>query len=119
MTVWSPESDEPDLRPARPHSMTGHGCPGQPGCGINDRQSEGIAVLTAWNRTAPENVGTCVHTLIDRQCRGQPEPAAVCSASGTLSYGELAQLSSQLAVHLMNMDVGPEQFVPLCFEKSQ
>ncbi|GFF94431.1 hypothetical protein IFM47457_11340 [Aspergillus lentulus] len=61
-----------------------------------------IAVLKAWNRTAPDNAGTCVHTLLDRQCRGQPEAAAVCSASGTLSYGELAQLSSQLAVHLTN-----------------
>jgi non-ribosomal peptide synthetase component F len=78
-----------------------------------------IAVLTAWNRTAPDNAGTCVHTLIDRQCRGQPEAAAVCSASGTLSYGELEHVSSQLDVHLTNMHVGPEQFVPLCFEKSQ
>jgi non-ribosomal peptide synthetase component F len=43
----------------------------------------------------------------------------VCAWDGDLTYGELDALSSALAEHLAERGVGPEVFVPLCFEKSR
>lgn len=59
----------------------------------------------------------CIHDLILRQCRLNPGRVAVCSWDGDLTYGELDDLSSRLAHHLVTMGVGPETFVFSCFAK--
>ncbi|KAE8155605.1 acetyl-CoA synthetase-like protein [Aspergillus tamarii] len=75
--------------------------------------------LIQWNRDVPERVNRCVHDLIWERCLAQPDAPAVCAWDGDLTYGELDQLSSTLAGHLASLGVGPEVFVPLCFEKSR
>lgn len=74
--------------------------------------------LQNWNREVPP-VNRCVHELIQERCWAQPAAPAVCAWDGNLSYGELDTLSSELAAHLASRGVGPEAFVPLCFEKSR
>ncbi|KAJ5642798.1 hypothetical protein N7490_006798 [Penicillium lividum] len=59
--------------------------------------------LEEWNRVVPD----------------RPDAPAVCAWDGDLTYGELDALSSVLAAHLAERGVGPEIFVPLCFEKSR
>ncbi|KAI1145425.1 hypothetical protein F4825DRAFT_474068 [Nemania diffusa] len=75
--------------------------------------------LTAWNKTVPSPVNTCAHDLIQKQCKLRPEAPAVCAWDGDFTYAEVDKLSSSLAVYLMSQGVGPEIFVPLCFEKTR
>ena len=60
-----------------------------------------------------------MHALVEERCRAQPDAPAVCAWDGDFTYGELDALSSALAAHLAERGVGPEVFVPLCFEKSR
>ncbi|KAL3963506.1 hypothetical protein ACCO45_000510 [Purpureocillium lilacinum] len=62
---------------------------------------------------------SCVHDLVSQQARiGSLEKEAIYAWDGTMTYAELDQVSSQLAVHLRQLGVGPEDFVPICYEKS-
>jgi amino acid adenylation domain-containing protein len=85
-------------------------------CGVSRAD---LRQLAQWNGTVPARVNRCVHTLVEERCRAQPEAPAVCAWDGDFTYGELDALSSALAAHLANRGVGPEVFVPLCFEKSR
>ncbi len=77
------------------------------------------AEIAQWNRERPPSCQTCVHSLIEQQAARTPEATAVCAWDGQLSYAQLNDLSSTLAYHLKVHGVGPEVFVPLCFEKSR
>ncbi|OJD32607.1 nonribosomal peptide protein [Diplodia corticola] len=78
------------------------------------------ASMRKWNEklecSAPVN--SCIHHLIQKLSTQQPNRPAVQGWDASLSYGELEQLSSQLAGHLHNLGVGPECIVPVCMEKS-
>ncbi|KAI0527995.1 hypothetical protein F5B22DRAFT_653082 [Xylaria bambusicola] len=79
-----------------------------------------VATISSWNNMAGIDVAdSCVHDLIAKHARQQPDRPAVKAWDGSLSYVELEHLSDKLAYHLaMNLGVGPEVIVPLCFEKS-
>jgi amino acid adenylation domain-containing protein len=85
-------------------------------CGVSRAD---LGQLAQWNRTLPARVDRCVHALVEERCRAQPDAPAVCAWDGDFTYGELDALSSTLAAHLAERGVGPEVFVPLCFEKSR
>ncbi|KAF9890566.1 hypothetical protein FE257_005697 [Aspergillus nanangensis] len=74
--------------------------------------------LLAWNRSVPDVTYDCIHNLIARNTIKNPDAPAICAWDGELTYAELESISSKLAAHLVNAGVGPEVFVPLCFEKS-
>jgi non-ribosomal peptide synthetase component F len=59
------------------------------------------------------------HHLIEARTHKQPDSLAVYSLDGNLTYAELDELSSRLACYLASQGIGPEDFVPLCFEKSK
>ncbi|KAK5624973.1 hypothetical protein RRF57_000689 [Xylaria bambusicola] len=80
---------------------------------------EDWAELTAWNGALPEPVYACAHDLILNQSNLHPESPAVCAWDGDFTYGEIEKLSSSMAAYLMSQGVGPEIFIPLCFEKSR
>ncbi|KAJ5686052.1 hypothetical protein N7536_008671 [Penicillium majusculum] len=66
---------------------------------------------SSWN---PE----CVHDIILRRGRDSLDQA-VSAWDGELTYSELAEQSTHLAAQLVAMGIGPETFIPLCFEKSK
>lgn len=74
--------------------------------------------LLQWNATMPDMVLDCIHSLVTQNNFRQPHAPAICAWDGSLTYHELEAISSKLAAHLINAGVGPEVFVPLCFEKS-
>jgi amino acid adenylation domain-containing protein len=86
---------------------------------LDTTSPEDSAQLTAWNGTLPEPVHACAHDLIRTQSELRPSSPAVCAWDGSFTYGEMETLSSSLAAYLMDQGVGPEVFVPLCFEKSR
>jgi amino acid adenylation domain-containing protein len=76
------------------------------------------AQIFAWNECAPVSRQTCLHDLFRNQVNRGPENAAICSWDGNLTYSELDNISSALAIRLTEMGVGPEILVAMCFEKS-
>jgi len=72
-----------------------------------------------WNDKALPKVDRCVHDVIYQQSQDLPLTApAVCSWDEDLTYMKLMSLSKRLAKHLTALGVGPDKYVPLCFEKS-
>ncbi|KAI2625240.1 hypothetical protein GGS21DRAFT_493727 [Xylaria nigripes] len=96
--------------------------PSQSGRVIRDLDTtspEDWAELTQWNKSLPEPVHTCAHDLIRKQCELRPNSPAIFAWDGGFTYAEVDNLSSSLAAYLMERGVGPEVFVPLCFEKTR
>nr|POE50100.1 nonribosomal peptide synthetase dtxs1 [Quercus suber] len=71
-----------------------------------------------WNGPEVAPVQLCMHDLIAQQAARGPERDAVVSSDRSLSYADLERMSTQLAVRLQQLGVGPESMVPICFEKS-
>mgnify|MGYP002718810860 FL=1 len=67
----------------------------------------------------PNAVESCIHSDIERNSQANPERCAVSACDGSFTYGELNRISSYIALHLSHFDVGPDVFVPICFEKSR
>ncbi|KUJ06201.1 acetyl-CoA synthetase-like protein [Mollisia scopiformis] len=71
-----------------------------------------------WNRRLPVTVDRCIHDVIHGHVVRKHTAPAVCARDATLSYPELDEISTRLAFHLVELGVGPETYVPLCFQKS-
>ncbi|KAE8362261.1 hypothetical protein BDV27DRAFT_159929 [Aspergillus caelatus] len=77
--------------------------------------------MIQWNK-APLSMPRreqCVSQLISRRCVEQSDATAISAWDGEMTYGDLHQRSSALAVKLTEVGVGPGVFVPLFFEKSK
>ena len=72
----------------------------------------------AWNGPEVDAVSACVHDLITEQVSRRPDSDAVVSSEGRLTYADLDRLSAALADYLIELGVGPDMLVPICFEKS-
>ncbi|KAF3484388.1 uncharacterized protein GIQ15_03712 [Arthroderma uncinatum] len=84
-----------------------------------DRASpEDLIKIWEWNATPPETVDKLVHHLVFEQARKHPNNLAVFAHDGQMTYKELDEASSHLAVQLIACGVGVGCFVPLCLEKS-
>ncbi|KAL8831390.1 MAG: hypothetical protein Q9191_000893 [Dirinaria sp. TL-2023a] len=95
-----------------------------------DSSEQGIGALEAcgeshkrkileWNEDPLPILDECVHDVIYQ--RGQsllPTSPAVCSWDLDLTFPALLDLSRRLSKHLVALGVGPEVYVPLCFEKT-
>ncbi|KAL8654006.1 MAG: hypothetical protein Q9210_001767, partial [Variospora velana] len=83
-------------------------------CSAHDRKQ-----ILEWNRQPLPNVNQCVHEIIMEQSSILPiKTPAVCSWEGDLTYTKLLSLSTRLARQLTALGVGPESYVPICFEKT-
>lgn len=72
-----------------------------------------------WNQDPLPLVDRCVHDIIRHQSQFLPSTTpAVCSWDGNLTYRELISLARELSNRLASLGVGPEVYVPICFEKS-
>lgn len=78
-----------------------------------------LQMIHSWNRHLPLPENVCIHTEFERRAAETPFAEAVCAWDGTLTYGELNETASRLALHLFNNGVGPEIIVPLYFDKSK
>lgn len=92
-----------------------------PETALNDLQvlpAHELDQMREWNSAIPPVVERCIHDIVEERVQTDPEAQAVCAWDGELTYRELNDLSVHLASHLVNLGVGPEKVVPLCFEKS-
>ena len=76
-------------------------------------EAQAHQALVEWNDTARPLPGWIVPERFAEQARRTPEAAAVISAAGTLTYGELDRLSDELAYRLLAAGVDPGARVAL------
>ncbi|PYL70307.1 MAG: non-ribosomal peptide synthetase, partial [Verrucomicrobia bacterium] len=76
-------------------------------------------ILVEWNRTEREYPrDKCIHQLFEEQVERTPEAVAVVFEDRRLTYRELNVRANQLGHHLRSLDVGPEELVGICVERS-
>ncbi|KAL4997132.1 hypothetical protein BDV10DRAFT_186497 [Aspergillus recurvatus] len=75
--------------------------------------------ICKFNSVMPETYDRCIHDVIGEEARLHPQREAVCAWDGSLTYGELDGLASELAYRLKAHGVLPETLVALCFDKSK
>lgn len=85
---------------------------------INVFSPEDKEAVSWWNRRRTPIVDECIHDTFVRRAELQPKAPAVCDKATEISYEELHDFASRLAVHLATLGVGPEDFVPICVDKS-
>lgn len=80
---------------------------------------EEAQMMRVWNETRVTHPpDKCVHHLFVEQARRTPEAVALLHNGTTLTYRELEQRSSRLAIHLGRLGVGRGSVVGLCSERS-
>jgi non-ribosomal peptide synthetase component F len=77
-----------------------------------------INQILRWNSVVPKAVEKCIHEIIEEKAYLRSDAEAVCAWDGSLTYAELDCLASHLTSHLLDLGVGPETRVGLCFDKS-
>jgi amino acid adenylation domain-containing protein/non-ribosomal peptide synthase protein (TIGR01720 family) len=80
--------------------------------------SQSRSQVMSWNHSLPEKVDKCLHDIIFHQTTMLGSAAAVCAWDTNLTYTELDALAEKLSIRLVELGVGPEVYVALCFEKS-
>jgi non-ribosomal peptide synthetase component F len=87
---------------------------------LNYLGQSNLEQLVAWNSSVPidDPVDRCIHHLIADRVRDRPHAEAVCAWDGSLTYLDLDAIADRLAARLVQLGVGPEVLVPLCFDKS-
>ncbi|CAJ2506120.1 Uu.00g002500.m01.CDS01 [Anthostomella pinea] len=73
--------------------------------------------IQQWN-VMPETLHDCVHHRFQSWVTCQPDAPAVRGFDGDYTYAELNAATDRLAHYLVELGVGPEVFVPTCFDKS-
>jgi len=82
-------------------------------------EPERYKLLVEWNETRMSFPGNlCVHQLIEAQVERNPDAAAVALDDRKMTYGELNNLSNQLAHSLRRRGVGPDVIVGIFSERS-
>ena len=61
---------------------------------------------------------SCTHWLIEEQILARPNDTAIFAWDSELTYAELGEAASKLAIYFQDLGVGPEALVPVCFNKS-
>ncbi|PYH86198.1 acetyl-CoA synthetase-like protein [Aspergillus uvarum CBS 121591] len=70
------------------------------------------------NATVSPTIETCLHEQIDEAAKQYPNRTALECWDGSVSYSELVDYTARLGNFLISQNVGPEVFVPVCFDKS-
>lgn len=76
--------------------------------------------MVSWNDAVDtQDVEECVHDIFRRQANARPDAEAVVSSwEGSLTDGQLDEMSDRLAIHLVENGIRPECLVPMCLDKS-
>ncbi|TWU71771.1 nrps [Metarhizium rileyi] len=85
---------------------------------IDALTAEDEKAVWTWNQKVPSATNRLLHDLVGDRVLMAPDAPAVCGPEGRLTFGELDELSTRLALQLVRLGVRRERLVPLCFEKS-
>ncbi|KOC08512.1 hypothetical protein AFLA70_8g006431 [Aspergillus flavus AF70] len=85
---------------------------------ISSLSDHDIAQIYQWNKITPPVNETCIHHLFEQQVSKDPDAEAVYSVEQSLTYAQVDNISSALALRLVELSVDLETYVAVCFEKS-
>ncbi|MFI6002203.1 amino acid adenylation domain-containing protein [Streptomyces sp. NPDC051366] len=77
-----------------------------------------LATLAEWNDTAADRVRPTVVEMFLAQARTRPDAVAIVDENRSLTYGQAAALSGQLARHLVERGISAEQVVGISLGRS-
>lgn len=80
--------------------------------------NDNLLQMHSWNSQQSPVVNSCIHEIVKQQVLERPHEQAICSWDADYTFLELDTLSTRLSYFLQTIDIGPETFVPYCFEKS-
>ncbi|KAK5993871.1 Nonribosomal peptide synthetase GRA1 [Cladobotryum mycophilum] len=85
---------------------------------VNMMTDQDLNQVWGWNSEAHQTVEKTMHSLITEIAQAQPDAVAISAWDGEITYRDLDRFSDKIAHHLVELGVGRNIFVPLCFEKS-
>ncbi|GAA3353355.1 hypothetical protein GCM10017744_006320 [Streptomyces antimycoticus] len=77
-----------------------------------------LEALAGWNDTEADRVRPTIVEMFREQARSRPDAVAIVDEHRSLTYREAAERSSQLAHHLIERGLGPEQVVGISLGRS-
>ena len=77
-----------------------------------------LSRIRQWTSIAPPVLERCVHTIFSEQAHLRPDAPAISAWDGELTYRDLGELSSRIAISLISIAVRPQMIVALCLDKS-
>ncbi|KAJ5261276.1 hypothetical protein N7478_011871 [Penicillium angulare] len=86
---------------------------------IDMASPDDLRQLQQWNPQIPAAENRSLHEIVLTRCLEKPTATAVCSWDGSLTYSELANLSSSLAYRLKLLNIHPGSSVGVCLERSK
>jgi non-ribosomal peptide synthetase component F len=75
--------------------------------------------ITAWNEIVPSPAHRTLNECFEKVFRENADKEAVHTSEGSFTYGQLDDLSTTLALHLVELGVTPNMVVPLCMDKTR
>ena len=84
---------------------------------VNHLSAKHFEQMLAWN-AMPAKLEECVHHRFKEQVGARPDAPAIRAFDGDFTYAELDAAAESLAHFLVELGIGPEVFVPTCFDKS-
>ena len=77
-----------------------------------------LDLISSWNSKELKSIDACVHDIVRQRTSERPNAPAVCAWDGHLTYAELEEQTSRLALHLRRVGIKPGMIVPFAFRKS-
>lgn len=84
---------------------------------LNNLSGKHWQKIQEWN-IMPDTIQECVHHVFQQWAKSQPNAPAVRGHDGDYTYAELDAVTDRLAHYLVDLGIGPEVYVPTCFDKS-
>ncbi|XYY60517.1 AMP-binding protein [Bacillus velezensis] len=75
-------------------------------------------ILKSWNETSREYPDACFHELFERQAAETPDACAVVYEQQKLTYRELNEKSTKLALYLQAHGAGPDDLIGIYTDRS-
>ncbi|OAQ84905.1 HC-toxin synthetase [Purpureocillium lilacinum] len=80
---------------------------------------DGLDRIWKLNASVPQATEALIHELISQRVREDPSAPAICAWDGNFTYQEVEELSTALALHLVEKGVVANMKVALLFEKTK
>jgi amino acid adenylation domain-containing protein len=85
---------------------------------IETASDQDLRIIWGSNQTPPAPINLLVHNVFAKTVQRQPQSPAISAWDGELTYQRLDELSTQLAIYLVDHGVGAGSIVPIYIEKS-
>ncbi|KAJ5366847.1 hypothetical protein N7541_000788 [Penicillium brevicompactum] len=78
-----------------------------------------LSDIWSWNHELPPTYNFCMQEMVADRAREFPDKIAIDSWDGNLTYSQIDQWSTSVAVSLREMGIELHDVLPVCFEKSR